>query len=83
MTFAIPEEKTANILKGLKSVSDSLDGLKKYSEQTDRDLDQKKTGVESAENNCKKFIRTELNSFLDSLVIEKAADLEDAKEQVS
>ena len=83
MPFAIPEEKTANILKGLKSLSDSLDGLKKYSEQTDRDLDQKKTGVESAENNCKKFIRTELNSFLDSLVIEKAADLEDAKEQVS
>ena len=83
MAFAIPEEKTANILKGLKSLSDSLDGLKKYSEQTDRDLDQKKTGVESAENNCKKFIRTELNSFLDSLVIEKAADLEDAKEQVS
>ena len=83
MTFAIPEEKTANFLKGLKSLSDSLDSLKKYSEQTDKDLDQKKTGVESAENNCKKFIRTELNSFLDSLVIEKAADLEDAKEQVS
>ena len=83
MTFAIPEEKTANILKGLKSLSDSLDGLKKYSEQTDRDLDQKKTGVESAENNCKKFIRTELNSFLDSLLIEKVADLKDAKDQVS